>query len=440
MKKNLSLRSRLGSSLTSYPWLSMAAVMVLIYLTPFVSSVCSVVAFAICVYRLVRYDAKVFAADYCLLIPVVQIFRVTGGVSFFVYLCLLAAVWYVIRGGFRSESPYIILIVLLNYLVARMQLSVSNFVLCFGQLFLLCVLLPQQDGFSAERAVKFFCIGLIVSSIYAMVIRDTWQLRSVIGVEDEAIYGTGTFRFRGLFRDPNYYMTLPIMGLALLIKLRDCKRIELLPFLLLGGAMILLGVLSYSKAFLVVLAILAVVYILWQFRNGRYLLGIGLVLAAVAAGNFLLFSEHSPFAVIMARFLSSSNISDFTTGRTDVYAQYMEAILDNGFSFFFGAGLGADSLYMDPHNLYIELTYYLGITGLILYAAFYFSMVYMVRKRVSGTRKQNVFSKYSVVLIMLVLYFTLHGMFVEIFYAGSFLALLSVMITKETPQSLQKDG
>ena len=88
----------------------------------------------------------------------------------------------------------------------------------------------------------------------------------------------------------------------------------------------------------------------------------------------------------------------------------------------------------------IELIYYLGVTGLILYAAFYFSMVYMVRKRVAGTRKQNVFAKYSVVLIMLVLYFTLHGMFVEIFYAGSFLALLSVMITKETPKSLQKDG
>lgn len=439
MKKNLSLPSRLGSSLTSYPWLSMAAVMVLIYLTPFVSSVCSVVAFVICLYRLVRYDAKVFAADYCLLIPVVQIFRAPGGVSFFIYLGLAAAVWRVIRSGFRGEGAYILLLVLLNYLVARMQLSVSKFVLCFGQLFLLCVTLPEQDSDSAERAVKYFCLSLILSSVYAMIVRNTWQLRAVIGVETEAIYGTGTFRFRGLFRDPNYYMTLPVVGLALLIKLRDCKKIDLLPFLLLGLAMVVLGILTYSKTFLLVLLILAVVYVLWQFRNGKYLLGVGLILVAVLAGDFLLFGEDSPFAVIMARFLSASNISDFTTGRTDLYAEYLERITDNAFSFLFGAGLGAESLYMDPHNLYIELVYYLGVIGLALFATFYFSMVHMVRKRVAGARKQNLFAKYSVVLIMLVLYFTLHGMFEEIFYAGSFLALLSVMITKQQPKPLQKD-
>lgn len=442
MKRYLhfSLRPQGGTHTTSYPWLSMAAVMVLIYLSPFVSSVCSALAFAICAYRLVRYDAKVFAADYCILIPVVQIFRITGGVSFFVYLCLLAAVWHTIRSGFRSESAYILLIVLLNFLVARMQLSISNFILCFGQLFLLCVILPQQDGDSAERAAKFFCVGLIITSVYALLIRDTWQLRSIIGVEDEAIYGTGTFRFRGLFRDPNYYMTLLVVGLALLIKLRDCKKMDRIPFLVLGGIMIAFGIMTYSKTFFLVLVILAVLYVLWQYRNGNYLLGTGLVLLALAAGNYLLFAESSPFAVIMARFLSATDISDFTTGRTDVYMAYLEKILDSIFSFFFGAGLAADSLYKDPHNIYIEITYYIGTIGLVLYAAFYFSMVHVVRKRADGARKQNFFAKYIAVIMMFVLYFTLHGMFEVIFYAGSFLALLSVMITKEQQNSMTEVG
>ena len=411
----------------------MAAAMLLIYLTPFVSGLCSAIAFAICMYRLTRYDAKVFAADYCILIPVVQIFRVSGGISFFVYLGLFAAVWHTIRSGFRSESPYIILLALLNFLIARMQLNISDFVLCFGQLFLLCIILPMQDDRSAELAVKLFLVGLILSSIYALVIRDTWQLRSMIGVEDEAIYGTGTYRFRGLMRDPNYYMTLLIVGLALLIKLRDCRRIQRLSFLAMGAILIAFGILTYSKTYFLVLVILAVLYILWQFRNGRYLLGVGLILLALIAGNYLLFAESSPFAVVMARFLSANDLSDFTTGRSDVYVDYLEEILDSFSSFFLGQGLAADSLYKDPHNIYIEIAYYIGIIGLILYAAFFISMVYTLRKRAAGVQKQNVFAKYIAVVMMLTLYFTLHGMFEVIFYAGTFLALLSVMITKKQP-------
>lgn len=433
MRRNLRpwLRSPVGVQTTPYPWLSMAAAMMLIYLTPFVSSLCSVLAFAICIYRLVRYDAKVFAADYCILIPVIQIFRISGGVSLFVYLCLLAAVWHTIRGGFRSESPYILLIVLLNFLVARMQLNISGFVLCFGQMYLLCVLLPKQDGASAERAVKLFLASMILSSAYALLIRDTWQLYNVIGAEDEAIYGTGTYRFRGLFRDPNYYMTLLIVGLALLIKLRDCQRIEKLPFVLLAAVLMAFGILTYSKTFFLVLVILVLIYVAWQIRNGRYLFAFSMILLALVAGNYLLFADSSPFSVVMSRFLSANNVSDFTTGRSDVYMDYLEKIVDSAFSFFFGAGLAAESLYKDPHNIYIEIVYYTGAIGLVLFAAFFFSMVFVARSRVSGVRKQNIFAKYIVVVMMLVLYFTLHGMFEVIFYTGAFLALLSVMITKQ---------
>ena len=39
MKKNLSLRSRLGDLTTAYPWLSMAAVMVLISLVTMMTAV-----------------------------------------------------------------------------------------------------------------------------------------------------------------------------------------------------------------------------------------------------------------------------------------------------------------------------------------------------------------------------------------------------------------
>ena len=64
---------------------------------------------------------------------------------------------------------------------------ISDFVLCFGQIFILYVLLPRQDAVSAERAAKAFCWSLLVTSVYALVFRNAPQLVALRGVEDIAI-------------------------------------------------------------------------------------------------------------------------------------------------------------------------------------------------------------------------------------------------------------
>ena len=212
-----------------YPWWSIVIAVVLILVAPFVSVWLKYAALAICVYRVLRYEAKVFATDYALLAPLVNIFRTSGGLTLLIVLCLIAAVVYVIRESMRADRSLVLILVLLNYFLLRMQGNFNDFVLCFGQIFLLWVILPKQDCESAVRTAKVFCVGLLISSAYALVLRDTWQLQNAIGRETEAIWGTGILRFQGLLSDPNFYMTLLIVGLALLIKLRESNRLKLLP-------------------------------------------------------------------------------------------------------------------------------------------------------------------------------------------------------------------
>lgn len=421
---------------SEYPMGSILVAMLLIYLSPFTSYWLSAAAFLICLYRVIRYDARVFSVDYCFLAPIVSLTRFNGGVPLVIYLCLIAGIWYFIRGGMRADAGYAFLLLLLNHLFARMQLQINDFVLCFGQMFVMCVLLPKQDEDSAERGIKAFCVSLTVSSIYAWLLRDTYQIRILCGADTYAIWGSNILRFKGLLRDPNYYTTLLIVGLALLLKLRDCKRIGTVPFFAMGFCMAAFGILTYSKTFFLMFLLLGGIYVLWQFWNGKIARGVVMAIVAVVALVLIFTLEDTVFSVVLTRLRSSNDLSDLTTSRTDVYLLYLKEITEDLGSFLFGKGLAAQALYRDPHNLYLEIIFYTGVLGLVLLAGFYGAMVQMTLRRVSAGSRQNVISKYVVLAMVLILYFSLHGMFESIMYAEMYLGVLSILLTKKKPEKL----
>ena len=414
-----------------YPLWGMVLAVLLIFMAPFVNSVSSYLAFLICAFRVVRYDAKVFATDYCLLVPLTNIFRTAGGMSFMVYLCLFAAVCYFIRGGMRGNAAYAILILLLNYLFLRMNWEISKFLLCFAQLALICILIPEQDERSAARTAKYFCVGLVISSVYALIFRNTWQLQAARGPEDQAIWGTGIMRFQGLLRDPNYYMTMLIVGLALLAKLNDLRWIRTGTFLALGICMTMFGALTYSKTFFLVFVLFGLLYIVWRFWDRKYFRGIFLTIIVALGAVFVLQMENSPFAVILERFRNAKNISDFTTGRTEVYQAYWRVITKDYVTFLFGVGMNAEGLYKDPHNYLLEVHYYVGAVGLLLMLAFYVAMIRVAVRGMRPAKKLSFISRYVVPLMVIPLYMSLHGMYEFIFYGCVFMALMSVKMTEK---------
>ena len=414
-----------------YPLWGMVLAVTLIFMAPFVNSVSSYLAFLICAFRVIRYDAKVFATDYCLLVPLTNIFRAAGGMSFMVYLCLFAAVCYFIRRGMRGNAAYAILIVLLNYLFLRMNWQISKFLLCFAQLALICILIPEQDERSTARTAKYFCVGLVVSSVYALIFRNTWQLQTARGPEDQAIWGTGIMRFQGLLRDPNYYMTMLIVGLALLAKLNDLRWIRTGTFLVLGICMTMFGALTYSKTFLLLFVLFGLLYIVWRFWDRKYFRGIFLTMAVILAATYMMGRDDFLFAVIVERFRNARTISDLTTGRSDVYKVYWAAITKDIPTFLFGAGMNADRLYRDPHNYLLEVLYYVGAVGLCLKLVFYIAMTRVAVRGLLPVKKLSFISRYVVLLMVIPLYMTLHGMYEFIFYGCVFMALLSVKMTEK---------
>lgn len=421
---------RLTGGTTEYPAFSMLLVMALILLSPFVSAYLRYVAVLLCIYRMVRYDARVFATDYCILLPLTQMFCTTGGMSFLIWLCLIAAVWYLLRGKIRANATLVFLLVLLNYLLTRMQMNVSDFVLCFGQMFVLYVLLPKQDAESAERTVKAFCWSLVITSAYALVFRNAHQIVALRGAEATAIWGTSITRFSGLIRDPNYYMTLLVAGMAALCKLKETGRIQ--PLWFWGEILVLtaFGILTYSKAFFLMFILLGGTYIVWQFWSRKLFKGMAFTMLAIAAGAYFLLSENSPFAVVLARLTSGNSLSDITTRRSDLFVLYWNVIVEDIGKLLFGFGLNEPLLLgRGAHMLYLEVVYFVGLVGLMLILGLFVSTTSDLLSKDPATRRQSLIAKYAVLSLVAIQYLSLQGMFQVLTYGAFFVAFLALQIT-----------
>ena len=414
-----------------YPLGGILLAQLLLYLAPFVSLLLAYGAFAICLYRVLRYDARIFATDFAVLMPLSTLFRSPGGVSLLSYLCLIAAVRYVLSGGIRLNGAMALLLALANYLLLRMQMNISQFALYFGQMFLICIIMPKQDGQSAERSTKQFCMSLFISSVYALIFRNSAQIIAIRGNEVPAYWGSSFMRFQGIFGDPNYYMLQLILGLSLLIKLKDSEKISKKYFLSMGICMTIFGVLTYSKTFALAFVLLGCMYIFWQFRNRKYGLGSFLIAAIGLAVGVMMLLDISLFEVVLTRFTSASNLSDLTTGRTEIYQRYWNVISENSSRILFGLGLSAEGLDRDPHNLFLEVIYYTGIVGLLLVTWFYGCIGALVNKMTMSAVKQNFYAKYVVLLMAIIVFATLSGMFSVISGGVFFMAFLSILITKD---------
>ena len=432
---NMNGQTRWMGSKTEYPLWGILAVMGLVLISPFVSPYLCYFAFVISICRMLRFDAKVFAVDYAILIPVCQFYRTTGGMSLLVWLCLVAAIWFFVCGKIKVNSALVAIILLLNYLLLRMQMNISNFVLCFGQMFMLYVLLPQQNSESAERVIKAFCWSLLMTSVYALLLRNTTPIVSIRGPESPAIWGTSIMRFSGLIQDPNYYMTMLLVGMASLCKLKETGNISMLVFVMLVVALIIFGVLSYSKTFFVVFILLGGVYVIWQFWNKKVYKGILFSICAVVLMLYMLLSKNSPFAVVITRFTSSNSLSDLTTRRSDLFFAYWKSIVENIGVFLFGRGLSAPLLQgKGSHNLVLDCLYYTGVVGLFLICVLYGGIIVQIVRSDVKIKRQNVISKYLVLAIVLVEYLALQGLFEFLAYAEFFIAFVSMNIVNKTKQ------
>lgn len=421
-----------------YPVSSLILILALIYASPFLSPYLNYLAFLLCMYRIIRYEVSVFAVDYCVLASVSYIFVSTGIVSLFSWLSIAAALWWILKLGVSANPSFALLVILLNYMLFRMQGEVNTFVLCVSQLILLFVLLSNQKKEGMIYCVKGFCFSVIASSFYALLFRNTPQLNGLLGNEVEAYWKSSFTRFRGLFKDPNYYMTMVAVAIALLAVLYVNRYLSQKLFFIGAGILLFFGALTYSKTFLIVLVIFSLLFVAMLFSRKRYLPGI-LFACVILLGGLLL--SRTIFAVTIYRIASTDNLYELTTGRSELIVEYLQEITKTAGRLFFGAGLSADILGRGTHNLFLEIVYYYGLAGLGVMAAYVISLIRLAGQRLdSGAEQKAGMLQYMVLLVFILLFSTLQGMIFSITYVLLYLSILAANIAPRKDTDLSAGG
>lgn len=421
------IRLRSEQDKLHYPVPGICIILACIYLSPMVGSWLNYAAFGLCIYRLIQYDERVFSIDYCCLISVATIFALPKGLSLVVVLSLIAAVWFIFRDGLIADLPLVFLLVLACYLMIRMQQSVNNFVLFISQLLVIYLMVSSLDSHTIVLDIEAFVLNMFVSSTYALIFRSSTQIIRIIGNEVPAFWGSSLTRFQGLFRDPNYYMSLVIMSVVLLTLLRIQDHIPKHLFLISMGCMFVFGALTYSKTFVILLCLYWVLCVIYLFRSKRYFPAIAFIACTVCLAVIL---ANTLFASTIFRITSASSMSDLTTGRSTLAKTYLHEIKSSVRMMLLGAGMSAEILEKGTHNLFLEILYYVGLIGLVLYVFYMGALIIWVRKSYLTGKKPAALFNYSPLIVFIVLFCSLQGMFSISVYALLYLSIISIGIPK----------
>lgn len=314
-----------------------------------------------------------------------------GTISFFTIALLLIYGIYTITGSRQRKVlhliPALLLVVMTLVVKTAYSYEMDNTYILFSITLMLVPFLAREmdEGYDFYWLTICFALGICVAAITAQFLTVFPTINRYIDINA----ALGFARRSGYMGDPNFYschITAALSG-TLVLLLNNDKRSKLFMLVPLLCALLYCGLLSVSKSFLLVSACLLLLWVLeLLFRKGKASIKVTLVITLIVGGVFLLSSTifTDLLGTMFSRFGQDSNLSDFTTGRTDVWDHYITSLFEDGRLLFFGQGYTNLILGEKPtHNTLLEAVYKLGLVGCALLTTW---MVYFIRSLLDGAK------------------------------------------------------
>lgn len=312
-----------------------------------------------------------------------------GQISFYTIALLSACLIYCFMQGFSLRIFQIVLpavIISLTLIGKALQSnSIANNYLCFAALLVFFPCLTRDDSGSIDfwTLTVFFSVGIITAAFTAQQVVVYSNIAKYITVES---YLKIT-RLSGFYGDPNFYaahITACLAGVQLLLCYERDKTKQIV-LTLLAVLLFYCGLLSASKMFIFTAALQFLIWIPALMKSQEYGSGrLRLIVGLLCAGAFILSSEafRSLFRIIDNRFVYASDISELTTGRTELWKRYFYELTHNPLLLLFGEGFSAATLNNKAsHNTIIQSFFQFGITGVPFIAAWMYSELRSIIER-----------------------------------------------------------
>ena len=313
-----------------------------------------------------------------------------GTISIYTIALLLALLIYAVRGvkniSIKHLVPGLALLAMVLVVKTLYGETVDNsFILFFATLLLIPFFKRElNEKYDFYYLTVLFSLGIVLAAITARYLIGYTTIRQYIQLHE---YG-GLVRYSGYYGDPNFYSAhiTAALGGVLVLMINTAKKMKIVLMMLLTVLLIYCGALSVSKSFLLVTAALVLFWLFaFMFQKGKLTAKFTIFLSLLVGTAFLLASTifNEQISMFIARFSQDRNLSDFTTGRTEVWGQYINALINNPVLFIFGRGFSR-VLVNDRavHNTLLECIYQFGILGSVMLTAWF---VYFFRALLSDT-------------------------------------------------------
>lgn len=301
--------------------------------------------------------------------PLLKLYQ--GGISFFtigLFICCVGALiknHFIVR-RYQVILPFILLIITLVAKFFRGNSMSNSYVFFFAMLVLFpCITSEVVKKTDLWTLTMFFSLGIMVSALSAQHVATYPNISKFIKVDS---YLSIT-RLSGYYGDPNFYsahITACAAGIQLLL-VSEQKKARRIYLIIAEIILIYCGLLSASKSFVVVFAIM---FMLWipiilekrERGTGRVQMIVGILCAAIIILSLSGFQEL--FRILDDRFAYASNMSQITTGRTDLWIRYTRVFLHDPLLTLFGEGFSNVNIGgRASHNTLIQGIYQFGIVG-----------------------------------------------------------------------------
>ena len=379
----------------------------LIILGVYTSNIFSFFALVLAASMLFYLPEDDFIAYLMFLMPFANIFKnAPESQSFFTYLILGYVLYTILIKGKLNKQFLLIYGVLVAYAIVQMfwSINILRSIKFVANIFLTYNVLRVDAKQEGKNIYLMYIAGIIVSSLLSIL---NTSPRLIEYVSEKTLPGDSlTVRFAGLYGDPNYYSINVLICLCLVVILNHKKFLGMVSSVALSIALVAFALMTFSKSAFIMLVFSAFMLIYSKVKTRKYLVALTVLLLGVTVAFYVLDGQFGFLEIILSRFFEAEDINSLTTGRLDLWNNYINYFQSSFLAVLFGEGFGAKPINgMYAHNTYIDMIYYLGIFGTFL-------LIYVLAVAFKGkTKNKKNLLNYSILMIVLIMYFFLSELF-----------------------------
>lgn len=381
----------------------------------------ALIAFGLNLLFLLFVTDEILIAELFFVLPFASAYKFAPGSTSFVTMLEIAAVlilFYRKRTVRVNNFLILVLIWILYFMLSEVfsrSFHAAELIKHTAGMLIIYYVIENRD-LTVEKIIIALCQGLLISSLIALFadyIPHFYAYIRQVGYNPEI-----TNRFTGLNGDPNYYSLTLILCLlgALTIRLNHPAF-----FWIMLASTGLFGFKTYSKSFFLIFLIVLLI-ILAELRKEKQKRSLTLFLALIAVFTALSFiGKLSNVTGVVFRLNEAENFSQLTTGRSDLWLNYLRVIFSDPLRTLIGGSLSSGLIDgKGVHSFYLEMIYYFGLIGSTLFFCTILCAFFSAIRPYHASR-----SGFAATMVIAIMYLFLQMLFSnELFFHILYLILL----------------